>query len=132
DENGRFLGMRVRMIANLGAYAHQVGPLIPFIGATMSTGVYDIQALDVSILGVYTNTAPIDAYRGAGRPEAAFLVETLVDACARDLGLTPDEIRRRNFIKPEQLPYRTQTGRLYDTGEFQGHMEKAMEVAGWA
>lgn len=131
DKDGRFLGLRIRLIANLGAYAHQLGPLIPFVGSTMSTGVYDIDALDVQILGVYTNTTPIDAYRGAGRPEAAFLIEKMVDACARDLGLSPAEVRRRNFIKPEQFPYRTQTNRLYDVGEFAGHMERAMERAGW-
>ncbi|TJW21347.1 MAG: hypothetical protein E5X59_42010, partial [Mesorhizobium sp.] len=74
-----------------------------------------IQALDVSVTGLYTNTCPVDAYRGAGRPEAAFLLEKLVDACAHDLGVPVEEIRRRNFIKPEQFPYRTQTGRLYDT-----------------
>jgi carbon-monoxide dehydrogenase large subunit len=86
DANGRFLGLRVRLIANLGAYIHQFGPYIPYVGATMSTGVYDIGALDVAIDGVYTNTCPVDAYRGAGRPEAAFLLEKLVDACARDMG----------------------------------------------
>jgi carbon-monoxide dehydrogenase large subunit len=131
DKTGRFLGMRVRITANLGAYASQYGPYIPYVGATMSTGVYDIQALDVSITGVYTNTCPVDAYRGAGRPEAAFLLEKLVDACARDLGMGVEEIRRRNFIKPEQFPYRTATGRLYDTGEFDGHMTLAMERADW-
>lgn len=132
DENGRFLALRVRTIANMGAYTHQFGPFIPHVGATMSTGVYDIPALDVSIDGVYTHTVPVDAYRGAGRPEAAFLVEKLVDQCARDLGVAPDEIRRRNFIRPEDFPYRTPTGRNYDVGEFQGHMELAMERAGWA
>ena len=76
--------LRVDLIANLGAYISQYGPFIPYIGATMSTGVYDIQALDVTITGVYTNTCPVDAYRGAGRPEAAFLLEKLVDACARE------------------------------------------------
>lgn len=131
DENGRFLALRVDLRANMGAYLSQYGGFIPFIGVTMSTGVYDIQALDVTTTGVYTNTCPIDAYRGAGRPEAAFLLEKLVDACARDLGLTPDEIRRRNFIRPEQMPYRTQTGRLYDTGEFDGHMSVALERAEW-
>jgi carbon-monoxide dehydrogenase large subunit len=115
----------------MGAYISQYGPFIPFIGVTMSTGVYDIRALDVSVTGVYTNTCPVDAYRGAGRPEAAFLLEKLVDACARDLGLGADEIRRRNFIKPEQMPYRTQTGRLYDTGEFAGHMDLALQRAEW-
>ena len=130
--DGQFLALRVRNTANMGAYAHQFGPNIPFMGSTMSTGVYDIPALDVAITGVYTNTCPVDAYRGAGRPEAAFLVEKLVDACARDLGLSPDEIRRRNFIRPDQFPYRTPTGRVYDVGEFDGHMTLAMERAGWA
>jgi carbon-monoxide dehydrogenase large subunit len=131
DKDGRFLGLRVDIAANMGAYISQYGPMIPVIGVTMSTGVYDIQAIDVSVTGVYTNTCPVDAYRGAGRPEAALLVEKLVDACARDTGLSVDEIRRRNFIRPEQFPYRTQTGRLYDTGEFEGHMKLAMERAEW-
>lgn len=131
DRDGRFLALRVDLTANMGAYISQYGPFIPYIGVTMSTGVYDIQALDVSVTGVYTNTCPVDAYRGAGRPEAALLLEKLVDACARDLYLAPDEIRRRNFIKPEQMPYRTQTGRLYDTGEFAGHMSLAMQRAEW-
>lgn len=129
--DGRFLGLRVRLIANLGAYIHQFGPYIPYVGATMSTGVYDIEALDVAIEGVYTNTCPVDAYRGAGRPEAAFLLEKLVDACARDLGVSPAEIRRKNFIRPEQFPYTTQTGRKYDVGEFNGHMTQALERADW-
>ena len=131
DAEGRFLGLRVSLIANLGAYISQYGPFIPYVGATMSTGVYDIRALDVSITGVYTNTCPVDAYRGAGRPEAAFLLEKLVDACARELGIGTDEIRRRNFIRPEQFPYRTQTGRLYDVGEFAGHLDLALERADW-
>ena len=131
SKDGRFLGLRISMLANLGAYCNQYGPFIPWMGATMSTGVYDIQALDVSIKGVYTNTVPVDAYRGAGRPEAAFLIEKLADACARDLKLSPDEIRRRNFIKPEQFPYTTPTGRMYDVGEFAGHMDTAMERADW-
>ena len=132
DKNGRFLGLRVHLLSNVGAYISQYGPIIAHIGASMSTGVYDIQALDVSIEGVYTNTCPVDAYRGAGRPEAALLVEKMVDACARELDLSADEIRRRNFIKPEQFPYRTQTGRLYDVGEFEAHMDLSMERAGWS
>ena len=132
DEGGRFLGLRVDLTANLGAYLSQYGPEIPHIGATMSTGVYDIDALAVTIHGVYTNTCPTDAYRGAGRPEAAFLLEKLVDECARQLGMAREEIRRRNFIRPEQFPYRTPTDRLYDVGEFDGHMTQAMELAGWA
>ncbi|MDP3897418.1 MAG: xanthine dehydrogenase family protein molybdopterin-binding subunit [Mesorhizobium sp.] len=131
DGEGRFLALRVNLVANLGAYVSQYGPFIPYIGATMSTGVYDIKALDVQIDGVYTNTCPVDAYRGAGRPEAAFLLEKLVDACARDLKMSPAEIRRRNFIKPEQFPYTTQTGRRYDVGEFDGHMTLCMKRAEW-
>ncbi len=131
DADGRFLALKVDFIANMGAYCSQYGPAIPHIGASMSTGVYDIRALDVTITGVYTNTCPVDAYRGAGRPEAAFLLEKLVDACARDLGMAREEIRRRNFIRPEQFPYRTQTGRLYDVGEFDGHMTLALRRAGW-
>ena len=131
DGSGRFLGLRVGLTANLGAYAHQFGPFVPWIGMQMLTGVYDIPALDARLVAVYTNTVPVDAYRGAGRPEAAFLIETLVDACARELGLPADEIRRRNFIRPEQFPFTTPAGRTYDVGEFAGHMEQAMERAGW-
>lgn len=131
DADGRFLALRVDLVANMGAYISQYGPFIPFVGVSMSTGVYDIPALDVSVTGVYTNTCPVDAYRGAGRPEAAFLVEKLADACARDMGLGPDEIRRRNFIRPEQFPYTTQTGRRYDVGEFEGHMNRAIELSDW-
>lgn len=131
DADGRFLALKVDLVANMGAYISQYGAEIPYIGTTMSTGVYDIPALDIEIAGVYTNTCPIDAYRGAGRPEAAFLIEKLVDACARDMNLGRDEIRRRNFIRPDQFPYRTQTNRLYDVGEFEGHMTQALERAGW-
>ncbi|MCO5063089.1 MAG: xanthine dehydrogenase family protein molybdopterin-binding subunit [Rhizobiaceae bacterium] len=131
DETGRFLGLDIDLIANMGAYIHQYGPYIPTIGVSMTTGVYDIQAIDVDITAVYTNTCPVDAYRGAGRPEAAFLLEKLVDACARDMGLPADEIRRRNFIRPEQFPYRTATGRLYDVGEFEGHLDAALESSDW-
>jgi carbon-monoxide dehydrogenase large subunit len=131
DKDGRFLGLRVNLLANIGAYISQYGPFIPYVGITMSTGVYDIEALDVSVTGLYTNTCPVDAYRGAGRPEAAFLLEKLVSVCANEMGLSSDEIRRRNFIRPEQMPYRTATGRLYDTGEFEGHMNAAIERAGW-
>ena len=131
DKDGRFLALRVDLTANMGAYLSQYGPDIPIIGVSMSTGVYDIAAIDISITGVYTNTCPVDAYRGAGRPEAALLMEKLVDACARDLGLAYDEIRRRNFIRPEQFPYTTPTGRKYDVGEFEGHMNQAIERSDW-
>lgn len=131
DGEGKFLALKVDLKANLGAYISQYGPFIPFVGVSMSTGVYDIPAIDIDVAGVYTNTCPVDAYRGAGRPEAAFLLEKLADACARDMGVDTAEIRRRNFVRRDQFPYRTQTGRLYDVGEFDGHLETALERSGW-
>lgn len=131
DGEGRFLGMRASIVANMGAYISQYAANIPYLGATMSTGVYHIPALHVMIDGVYTNTCPVDAYRGAGRPEAAFLLEKLVDACARKMGVGLEEIRRRNFIRPDAFPYMTLTGRRYDVGEFEGHLDQALDRAGW-
>lgn len=125
--DGRFLGMKINILANMGAYLHQFGPYIPVLGASMATGVYDITNLDLTITGVYTHTVPTEAYRGAGRPEAAFLLERLVDACARDTGIPLADLRRRNFIKPEQFPYTTPYGRTYDVGDFDGHMTRALE-----
>ncbi|MEZ5840734.1 MAG: xanthine dehydrogenase family protein molybdopterin-binding subunit [Hyphomicrobiales bacterium] len=132
DSDGRFLGLEIDLLADMGAYLAQFAPYIPFVGNTMATGLYDIPALSARIRGVYTNTVTVDAYRGAGRPEAAYLVERLVDRAAEVTGLPRDEIRRRNFVRPEQLPYRTQTGRTYDSGEFAGHLDRALEKAGWA
>ena len=132
DKEGRFLAIDVDLVAAMGAYLHSFGPFIPYLGITMTTGLYDIETMAVLIRGSYTNTVPTDAYRGAGRPEAAYLLERLVDKCAFDLGITPDEIRRRNLIKPEQLPYTTPGGRMYDTGEYQAHMELCMERADWS
>jgi len=129
DTNGKFLGLRVDLLANMGAYLAQEGPDIPTGGLTMLTGVYDIPAMSVLLRGVYTNTVPTDAYRGAGRPEAAYMIERLVDMCGRDTGLGPIEIRKRNFIAPETMPYKTRGGRTYDSGEFAGHLARALEVA---
>jgi carbon-monoxide dehydrogenase large subunit len=131
DKDGRFLAIEVDLIAAMGAYLHAYGPYIPYLGITMTTGIYDIPAMAVLMRGSYTHTVPTDAYRGAGRPEAAYLIERLVDKCARAIGLSPDEIRRRNLIKPEQLPYTTPAGRMYDTGEYQAHMEMCMDNADW-
>jgi carbon-monoxide dehydrogenase large subunit len=131
DRDNKITGMRVRMTADMGAYLSQYGPMIPTMAAMMATGVYDIPNLDVEIKAVYTNTTPVDAYRGAGRPEAAYLVERMMDAAARDLGLDPVELRRINFIKPDQFPYKTQTGCLYDVGEFDGHLTEALKLAEW-
>ncbi|AXS41258.1 xanthine dehydrogenase family protein molybdopterin-binding subunit [Breoghania sp. L-A4] len=132
DDDGKILGMRVDLIANMGAYLHQFGPYIPFVGTSMTSGLYDIPAVHVRIRGVFTNTVPVDAYRGAGRPEAAYLIDRLMDKAALDLGVTTHELRARNFIPSDALPYTTQTGRMYDTGDFAGHMTQAMKVADWA
>ena len=107
DEDGKFLAMRVDLLAGMGAYLSQYAPFIPEGGLTMLTGLYDIPHIYALCRGIYTNTVTVDAYRGAGRPEAAYLIERLVDQCGRDTGLGPVEIRRRNFIKPEALPYET-------------------------
>ena len=132
DKDRRITGLRIDILANMGGYLSQFGPFVPTFGGSMATGVYDIRNLDFKLRGVYTHTTPVDAYRGAGRPEAAFLIERLVDAAARELGMPAAELRRRNFIKPEQFPYHTAGGRIYDVGEFDGHMTRALEKADFA
>jgi carbon-monoxide dehydrogenase large subunit len=132
DRDGRFLAMRVDLKADLGAYLSQYGPYIPVLGASMTPGVYDIPVVHVRVRGYYTNTVPVDAYRGAGRPEAAYVIERLVDHVAREIGRGPDDLRRTNFIAPEKMPYKTASDRVYDTGEFDGHMRHAMAGADWA
>jgi carbon-monoxide dehydrogenase large subunit len=130
-EDGKFLAMDVDLIGDMGAYLSTFGPYIPHGGAGMLPGLYDIQAFYCRVRTVFTNTVPVDAYRGAGRPEAAYVVERLVDACARKLSMTRDAIRRKNFIQPRALPYKTATGKVYDSGDFAAHMKRAMEVADW-
>ncbi|MDH5311415.1 MAG: xanthine dehydrogenase family protein molybdopterin-binding subunit [Gammaproteobacteria bacterium] len=132
DDDGRFLALRASIVGNAGAYCSQVGPIIPWFGAFMSTGCYDIPVAYVDVTMAFTNTVPVDAYRGAGRPEAAYLIERLVDAAARKLGIPRDEIRRRNFIRPAQFPYRTVTGQAYDSGDYARLMDLALARAGWA
>ncbi|ODT12644.1 MAG: carbon monoxide dehydrogenase [Kaistia sp. SCN 65-12] len=132
DAEGRFLALRVDLLSNLGAYVSQYGADIACGGITMSTGLYDIPAMDVTVRGILTTTTPTDAYRGAGRPEAAYLIERLVDLCGRETGLGPVEIRKRNFIRPDQLPYLTQGGRKYDTGDFQGHLDRNLAIMDYA
>jgi aerobic carbon-monoxide dehydrogenase large subunit len=130
-EDGKFLAMDVDLIGDMGGYLSTFGPYIPHGGAGMLPGLYDIQAFHCRVRTVFTNTVPVDAYRGAGRPEAAYVVERLVDACARKLSMTPDAIRRKNFIPPRALPYKTATGKVYDSGDFTAHMKRAMEIADW-
>ena len=130
-EDGKFLAMDVDLMGDMGAYLSTFGPYIPHGGAGMLPGLYDIQAFHCRVRTVFTNTVPVDAYRGAGRPEAAYVVERLVDAAARKLGMTPDAIRRKNFIAPRAMPYTTATGKVYDSGDFTAHMKRAMDVADW-
>src|SRR3989440_9443373 len=130
-EDGKFLAMDCDLMGDMGAYLSTFGPYIPHGGAGMLPGLYDIQAFHCRVRTVFTNTVPVDAYRGAGRPEAAYVVERLVDAAARKLGMTPDAIRRKNFISPRAMPYKTATGKVYDSGDFTAHMKRAMEVANW-
>lgn len=129
--DGKFLGMDVDLMGDMGAYLSTFGPYIPHGGAGMLPGLYDIQAFHCRVRTVFTNTVPVDAYRGAGRPEAAYVIERLVDAAARKLGMTPDAIRRKNFIAPKALPYKTATGKVYDSGDFAGHLKRAMDVGEW-
>lgn len=131
DEKGRFLGLRVDTLANIGGYLGQFGAFVAHGGSGMNPGVYRLKNVHTRVRGVYTNTVPVDAYRGAGRPEAAYLIERLVDKAARELGMKPDALRRRNFIPPSSMPWRTPTDKVYDSGEFDGHMRQAMEVADW-
>jgi carbon-monoxide dehydrogenase large subunit len=130
-EDGKFLAMDCDLMGDMGAYLSTFGPYIPHGGAGMLPGLYDIQTFHCRVRTVFTNTVPVDAYRGAGRPEAAYVVERLVDAAARKLGMTPDAIRRKNFISPRAMPYTTATGKVYDSGDFNAHMKRAMEVANW-
>ncbi|MGZ3281420.1 MAG: xanthine dehydrogenase family protein molybdopterin-binding subunit [Xanthobacteraceae bacterium] len=129
DQHGRFLALDIDLVADMGAYLSCYAPFIPFIGAGMSPGVYDIPACHVRIRGAFTNTVPVDAYRGAGRPEAAYVIERLVDVAAREIGVAPDALRQRNFIKA--LPHTTATGKTYDSGDFARHLEQAQARAGW-
>jgi len=130
DENGKIVGLRVKTIANLGAYLSTFAPLIPsYLYGTMLSGVYDIPSIYCEVTGVFTNTAPVDAYRGAGRPAAAFLVERMVDLGARALDTDPVELRRKNFIPKEKFPYQTAVAFVYDSGDHHGALEKALEIA---
>jgi carbon-monoxide dehydrogenase large subunit len=131
DEKGKFLALSLDIIADMGAYLSCYAPYIPWLGVGMATGIYDIPAAHVRLRATYTNTVPVDAYRGAGRPEAAYLIERAVDAAAREIGMAPDALRRKNLIKPKAMPYTTQTGKVYDSGDFAAHMARAQELADW-
>jgi carbon-monoxide dehydrogenase large subunit len=132
DKDGKFLGLRVATKANMGAYLSTFAPCVPtYLYATLLAGTYTTPVVYCEVKAIFTNTVPVDAYRGAGRPEAAYVIERLVDAAARKLGMTPDAIRRKNFISPKAMPYKTATGKIYDSGDFAAHMKRAMEIANW-
>lgn len=130
DANGKMTALHVSTYANLGAYCSQYSTFVATMaGNTMLVGVYAFEAAIAEVKGVYSNSAPVDAYRGAGRPEANYVVERLIDAVGKKLGLSPDEIRRRNFIPPSAMPYKTALGNTYDSGEYARNMDDAIARA---
>jgi carbon-monoxide dehydrogenase large subunit len=131
DADGKFLAMDVDMLADMGGYLSMFGPYIPYGGAGMLPGLYEIPAFHCRVRAIFTNSVPVDAYRGAGRPEAAYVIERLVDACARKLDMAPDAVRKRNFIPPKAMPYTTATGKVYDSGEFAAHLKLAQDNIDW-
>jgi carbon-monoxide dehydrogenase large subunit len=132
DAGGRVLALRVASLANVGAYATPAGVVIQLlIGPWVSTSVYDIGTIDLDIKAVLTNTLPTGPYRGAGRPEAIYIIERLMDAASRASGIDPIELRRRNMIRPEQMPYTNAMDKTYDSGQFERVMERALALADW-
>ena len=132
DAQGKVLGLRIRTHANVGAYPGMTGIAIQvLIGPWVQTSVYDIQNIDFHYTAVLTNTAPTGAYRGAGRPEAIFNIERLMDEAARQSGIDRITLRRRNFIQPSQMPYKNPMGQTYDTGAFESVMDQGLKQADW-
>ncbi len=133
DGDGLFQGLRVRTRANLGAYLSTFASSVPtYLYGTLLAGQYRTPAIHVEVEGVYTNTAPVDAYRGAGRPEATYVVERLVETAARELKVDPAALRRRNFIAPDQFPYQTPVALEYDTGNYEASLAAALEKSDYA
>ncbi len=132
DAAGRILALRVHSLANVGAYATGAGVAIPLmVGPWVQTGVYDIQTIDFNFKAVLTNTASVGAYRGAGRPEAIYIIERLMDEAARQTGIDRVELRRRNMIRPEQMPYKNAMAMVYDSGRFEHVMNQGLALADW-
>jgi carbon-monoxide dehydrogenase large subunit len=132
DADHRILGMRVETTANMGAYSSLFGPFIPTAAALkVLPGVYDVKHLVYRVKGVLTNTTPVDAYRGAGRPESIYLMERLMDAAAREVGDDRAEFRRKNFIPSSAMPFKTAAGEIYDSGDFARVMDTALDGAEW-
>ena len=131
DGEGKVLAVKMRLIADIGAYEMVLTAAIPTLVAFMISGVYDIPVVRCDLTEVFTNKMPTDAYRGAGRPEGIYFLERGMDMLAAELGLDPAEVRRRNFIQPDQFPYTTAGGMTYDSGEYERTLDKALENAGW-
>jgi carbon-monoxide dehydrogenase large subunit len=132
DADGKILGLRVKTLANLGAHLSLFAPAVPtYLYGTLLSGQYEIPAIHAKVTGVFTNTTPVDAYRGAGRPEACYLVERMVDLAARTLGLDPAELRRRNFIPSDKFPYLTPVALQYDSGNYAPALDRALEMVGY-
>ncbi|NPU15197.1 xanthine dehydrogenase family protein molybdopterin-binding subunit [Bradyrhizobium sp. 83002] len=132
DAKGKVLAYRVRSIGATGAYSSGAANIIPLVlGPFVQTGVYDLPLVHFEIKTVMTHTAPVGAYRGAGRPEAVFIVERLFDTAARQIGIDPRTIRKANYIKPAQLPYTNAVGQVYDSGAFAHMLERAAKLADW-
>ena len=136
DKDGKFLALRTRNVANMGAYLSTFAPYIPTLaGGAVLSGVYNFQQIYANVLGVFTHTVPVDAYRGAGRPESNYLLERLVDAAARELNIDRAEMRRRNMVPQSAMPHATPVGKTYDAGDFATVLDAAltrMDYAGFA
>ena len=129
DADGKFKGLRVHTYANMGAYLSTFAPAVPtYLYATLLSGPYDFPAIYAEVKAIFTNTVAVDAYRGAGRPEASYLLERLVDKAARETGIDPIELRRKNLIQPEQFPYQTQVALQYDIGNYQATLDLALKA----
>ncbi len=129
DENGKFLAVRTDTMANMGAYLSTFAPSVPtWLHGTLMAGNYTTPLIYVNVKAVFTNTVPVDAYRGAGRPEATYQLERVIDKAAREMGIDPIELRRRNFIQPDQYPYATPVAVEYDTGNYEATMAKLEEI----
>jgi aerobic carbon-monoxide dehydrogenase large subunit len=133
DAGAKFLALKVSTVANMGAYLSTFATCVPtYLYGTLLAGTYTTPAIYVETKAVFTHTVPVDAYRGAGRPEATFLVERIVDLAADELGLDPAELRRRNFIAADAFPYQTPVALQYDSGDYQTTLQMAQEAAGYA
>ena len=129
--DGTVLGMKLRLVADIGAYNMLLTAAIPTLTMAMASGTYAFPAVRATLTEVFTNKPPTDAYRGAGRPEAIYFVERAMDILARELKLEPAEVRRKNFIQPDQFPYTTEMGSIYDSGDYEKALDQALQNAGW-